>query len=82
MPKQKIELIEPEWRPPEAKVLYDQIQAAIAKAFRLPDEVLRTPEAYQRARQRALVVTEALRDEAVRLYLEHCFPRAIFVPEE
>lgn len=78
----QIEMLEPEWQPPEAQAIFKEMQAQIAEAFRLPDYIVRDAGAYARARQRAFEATEALRNEATKLYLEHCLPRVLVRNEE
>ena len=79
---QKIEMLEPEWRPPEAQALYEQIQEEIRKAYILPTWAMYSPSEHQRFMQQAHDVTEHLRREAARLYMYYrLLPRAVLVDE-
>ena len=70
-----IEVLAPEWRPPAAKAVFEEMQKQIAEAMRIPDWAINHSEAHQRAMHRAYAATAALREQATQLYLEHCFPR-------
>ena len=64
-------------------MVFEEMQAKIAEAFRLPDYIVRdAPGARARAWQRAFETTEALRNEATKLYLAHCFPRLLIKNKE
>ena len=78
---EQIKMLEPEWRPPEIKVLYDQLQAEIAKAFALPVWALDSEIAQRRFLQQAYEATEQLQLEATRLFMEHCFSRVLISTE-
>ena len=78
----KIEMIEPEWRPPAAQAAFEHMQAEIAKAFALPRWALQSADAHARFMRQAHEATERMRQEAIKIYTEHCFPRAIIKNEE
>ena len=77
----QIEMPEPEWRPPEARVVYENLQAEINKAFTVPAYISR-PDDYREFHRRAFEATEPMRQELVRLYLTHCFPSVVLIKRE
>ena len=82
MIQQAIEALEPEWRPSEAKATYELLQAEIAKAFVVPVDALYSPQSFNRFITEAYRATKHLHDEAVRIYMEHCFPVILVKTEE
>jgi hypothetical protein len=77
-----VEMLEPGWRSPEAKMLYDLLQIQIAEAFAIPTDARYSPQELNSFMAEAYRATEAIRNEAIRLYLECSFPRCVIKQDE
>lgn len=63
-----------QWPDPRVGELAAYLQGEIDKAMALPAWAMRSPDAFHRHLARCYKVTEVLRRELVKLYIEHATP--------